>query len=68
MDAITILDGKSQVNLDRCIGCGVCAVKCPSKAITLLQKEEEHIPPKTLEELYDSILKRKRQGNLGKFE
>jgi len=68
MDAITIVEKNSQLNLDRCIGCGVCAVNCPSAAITLQQKEEEHIPPNTLEELYDSILKKKKQGNLGKFE
>lgn len=68
MDAITLVEDKSQVNLDRCIGCGVCAVNCPSAAITLLQKEEEQIPPKTLEELYDAILEKKRQDGKAKFE
>ncbi len=68
MDAITLVEGKSQVNLDRCIGCGVCAVNCPSAAIMLQQKEEEHIPPNTLEELYDAIMKKKRQGSVEKFE
>jgi electron transport complex protein RnfB len=68
MDAITIIEENSQVNLDRCIGCGVCAVSCLSEAITLRQKGEEYIPPETLEELYDAILKKKKQGSLGKFE
>jgi ferredoxin len=68
IDAITIVDGNSQVNLDRCIGCGVCVATCPSVAITLQQKEDEHIPPKTLEELYDSILEKKIQGGTEKFE
>ncbi|MFX0078598.1 MAG: ATP-binding protein [Candidatus Hermodarchaeota archaeon] len=68
MDAITLVEEKSQLNLDRCIGCGVCAVNCPSAAITLQQKDEEHIPPKTLEELYDAILKKKRQDGQVKFE
>jgi len=67
MDAITLVEEKSQLNLDRCIGCGVCAVNCPSAAITLQQKGEEHIPPKTLEELYDTILNKKRQGGQVKF-
>jgi Fe-S-cluster-containing hydrogenase component 2 len=68
MDAITLNDEVAVLNRDRCIGCGVCTVHCPSSAITLLQKEVEHIPPKTLEELYDSISKKKLTLTSKKFE
>jgi NAD-dependent dihydropyrimidine dehydrogenase PreA subunit len=30
-----------------CIGCGVCAYKCPSKSLTLARNKIEHHPPET---------------------
>jgi ferredoxin len=35
------------VNPERCIGCGVCTVTCPSGALSLERKSEEQIdlPP-----------------------
>ena len=68
MDAIILEDEKATLNHDRCIGCGVCTVHCQSSAITLHQKEEKHIPPKTLEELYDSILQKKITLTSKRFE
>ncbi len=64
MEAITLVEEKARINLNRCIGCGVCTANCPSDALTLVQKEEESIPPKTLEELYKSILKKKTEIRL----
>jgi len=61
MDAITLENDLSEIKLNRCIGCGVCTVHCPSSAIILHQKEDLHVPPKTLEKLYDSIMQRKLQ-------
>jgi len=37
----------SWLNLARCIGCGVCAYKCPSKSLALERNQVEHQPPKT---------------------
>ena len=34
-DGISIVEGKSHINLDRCKGCGRCVSKCPNEAITL---------------------------------
>ena len=53
------------VNLDRCLGCGVCIADCPTEAISLLKKDIEVIPPQTREELYDIIMNKKK-GKLGK--
>ncbi len=68
MKAITQLDDLSSIKRIRCIGCGNCIAKCPSDAIILKKKEEQRIPPRTMEELYDKILeektKLKEQGKI----
>jgi len=56
MDAVTIKDEISNINLDRCIGCGVCVPTCPEEAISLIQKEEEIIPPKNTVATYQAIM------------
>ena len=47
MEAISV-DEVAQINLDRCIGCGVCAVTCDVGAISMHRKEKdkEFIPQK----------------------
>ena len=35
------------VDTDLCIGCGVCAHKCPTESIVLERKEELTEPPET---------------------
>jgi Pyruvate/2-oxoacid:ferredoxin oxidoreductase delta subunit len=37
----------SQAKIEYCIGCGVCAYKCPSKSLILKRNEVEHHPPET---------------------
>ena len=32
--------GFAEINLDRCIGCGLCAVTCPEEALVLEAKPE----------------------------
>ena len=34
-----------ELNSERCIGCGVCAYKCPSQSLTLSRNNVEHHPP-----------------------
>ena len=42
-------DGKAEIDLDRCIGCGLCVTACPTEAMRLTPKpeEERRTPPAT---------------------
>jgi Fe-S-cluster-containing hydrogenase component 2 len=44
------------VDQEWCIGCGVCAIPCPSSAIRLVRKSDA-LPPKDFKELHQQILK-----------
>lgn len=46
LEAITIEDDLSNIDLKYCIGCGVCVPTCTQEAITLQKKEEEILPPR----------------------
>jgi H+/Na+-translocating ferredoxin:NAD+ oxidoreductase subunit B len=59
MDAIIIEDKKAILDLGKCIGCGLCVTTCPTKAIKLIKKDDETIPPKDTAALYMKILKNK---------
>jgi NAD-dependent dihydropyrimidine dehydrogenase PreA subunit len=37
----------SKINTNLCIGCGVCAYKCPAKSLALTRNEINHNPPET---------------------
>jgi Fe-S-cluster-containing hydrogenase component 2 len=52
MDAIAEDKGSYTVIGERCIGCGVCTVTCPTKAITLEQKSESAERPDRLMDWY----------------
>ena len=61
MDAITMIDDKSTVDLDRCIGCGNCVTVCKREARKLIKKENnKHIPPRDQYTLYRKIMMKKR--------
>jgi Fe-S-cluster-containing hydrogenase component 2 len=50
MDAIEEKDGVYRVLEERCIGCGVCTVVCPTGSITLQARPENdtEVPPKSV--------------------
>lgn len=36
----------AEINLERCIGCGLCVSTCPEQALSLKQKpEQQHFVP-----------------------
>ena len=59
MDAVTMVDEKSKVDLDRCIGCGNCVPTCGMKAMSLIKREEEVVPAKDMDEMYQQIMEKK---------
>lgn len=46
----------STVNPDFCIGCGVCAYRCPSKSMVLEKREVIHHPPKDVREYMKLVM------------
>jgi Fe-S-cluster-containing hydrogenase component 2 len=58
MDAIDVTDGIAGIDLERCIGCGLCVTTCPTDAIELIKKAEDQLyePPKTGVETYIRIM------------
>ncbi|MFX0029993.1 MAG: ATP-binding protein [Candidatus Hermodarchaeota archaeon] len=62
MDAISLIDGLSEINLDNCIGCGVCVPTCSENAIKLELNEKVIIPPSSTEETYVEIMKVKAKS------
>ena len=60
MDAISLVNEKGAVDLDRCIGCGNCVGLCKKKAIILHEKEKKKRPPRNSRHLYIKILFNKK--------
>ena len=40
MEALWLGDGTIGLDLDRCIGCGLCTSTCPTGSLTLMRKPE----------------------------
>jgi len=51
MDAISMVDVTAQIDVDRCVGCGVCVPSCASDSISLMQRPELKQPPKNFADL-----------------
>jgi len=48
------------VDMNRCIGCGVCVASCKSGALTLAKKAIQTAPPRDMDTLYEEIMKQKK--------
>ena len=44
------------IDLDRCLGCGVCVAVCANKAHALQPKDKKHVPPRTHDAMYQKIM------------
>jgi Fe-S-cluster-containing hydrogenase component 2 len=55
-NAITLNEGdeKAQIDEEKCMGCGVCTVTCPSEALRLERLEREPIYT-TQQELFEKV-------------
>ncbi|GAG91775.1 unnamed protein product, partial [marine sediment metagenome] len=42
-DAIALVDGKTEIDYDRCVGCGACAKVCPRKVISMVPFKAEQM-------------------------
>jgi len=56
MDAIRGKNNHMETDLDRCIGCGACVPTCKERAIKLVKKERDYVPPKTAGDMYKKIM------------
>jgi Fe-S-cluster-containing hydrogenase component 2 len=57
MDAVSMEDDIAVINLNRCIGCGLCVPTCPSQALVLDKKDDEYVPPENAMEQMISLAK-----------
>ena len=62
--AIVRTDEGVRVDLDRCIGCGVCNLVCPTDALKMKKRPNPPVVPKNWRELQMTMLTEKaaRQG------
>ncbi|MFX0035471.1 MAG: 4Fe-4S binding protein [Candidatus Hermodarchaeota archaeon] len=61
MNALTLVNDKSTVNLKKCLGCGLCVVICSTEAIKIKNKVKEITPPETIDDLNAIILNKKKE-------
>jgi Fe-S-cluster-containing hydrogenase component 2 len=59
MDAITVENKIANVNLNRCIGCGLCVTTCEKKAIKLYPTKKKTSPPRNSQIFYIQVLYKK---------
>jgi NAD-dependent dihydropyrimidine dehydrogenase PreA subunit len=69
MDALTLENFKSSVDLSRCIGCGLCVTTCPTEALQLVRKSETDQPhvPKTNLQNYINLGRKRGKLNATKM-
>jgi Fe-S-cluster-containing hydrogenase component 2 len=69
MEALSVADKKAVLNLDRCIGCGLCVSTCPTGSLSILRKPKARQPyvPKDVIETHVKIGKAHGKLSVGKM-
>jgi len=69
MEAIHLDNKKSVLDLNRCIGCGLCVSTCPSDSLSLVRKPKAKQPyvPKDLMETHIKLGKARGKLGVGKM-
>jgi Fe-S-cluster-containing hydrogenase component 2 len=65
MRAVELKNNLAVVDINRCIGCGLCVSACPAKAMNLVRRSEQPDIPATSQEMGLKVLKEK--GKLKRF-
>jgi len=65
MEALSLADGKAALNLDRCIGCGLCVSTCPTDSLSLVRKPKAKQPYVPKDIIETNIKLGKARGKLG---
>jgi Fe-S-cluster-containing hydrogenase component 2 len=63
MEALTLKDEKVVLDLDHCIGCGLCVTTCSTDSLTLIRKPDsgqQYVPRNMFEALYRLARVRKK--------
>jgi Fe-S-cluster-containing hydrogenase component 2 len=69
MEALHVDNKKAILDLDRCIGCGLCVATCRTKSLTLLRKPEaqQSYVPKNIIETSIKLGKARGKLSIGKM-
>ncbi len=65
MEALHLNDKKAVLDLNRCIGCGLCVTTCPTHSLSLVRKPKRKQPYVPKDMMDTNIKLGKARGKLG---